>query len=120
MKKAGRIFLMLFVFAILITSAVMLAACDPIYEVNFDTDGGTAVEPAFGSFGRVNIDTEPVTAREGYDFMGWYENPDFSGERVSFPATITSFSKPSKAVIHVAYNTITTLYAKWSPQEAAE
>lgn len=45
------------------------------------------------------IPASPVTERLGYDFAGWYDNPDFEGQPITFP--------------YVKYRNI-TLYAKWN------
>lgn len=65
----------------------------PTYTVTFDTDGGEELSPVKVSV----IDSAPVTTREGYDFDGWYLDPEFT-QRVSFPFTVEGDC---------------TLYAKW-------
>lgn len=63
------------------------------YTVNFDTDGGTELDPVRASV----IETEPFTEKSGYDFDGWYLNEDKT-EKVTFPFTVEQDC---------------TLYAKW-------
>jgi len=83
--------------------AFALAGCDVYREVRFETNGGTPVEP-IGQLNGAEVYEEPVTTREGYDFAGWYEDSDFSGERVEFP--FYTRGAPD-------YPRVTTLYAKW-------
>jgi len=64
------------------------------YEVTFVTNGGSAVQSVTAS----EIPTEPITTRDNCDFLGWYDNGEFSGNRIAFPYTVTG---PA------------TLYAKW-------
>ena len=93
---------------LIVVVAIMFVACDPVYKINFETNGGTAVESAIGVLASVKIDEEPVTTCEGYVFAGWYDTSDFTGERIVFPVTIkfpTPNYKPSNRII--------TLYAKW-------
>lgn len=68
------------------------------FKVNFVTNGGSEVSQMTVS----SIQSEPITTREDYDFMGWYDNTDFNGNRISFPYTVTANI---------------TLYAKWQPVE---
>ena len=63
----------------------------------FVTNGGSAVDPITA----VVVNDSPITNLEGYYFAGWYENPDFLGNNVTFPY----------------YSEIDiTLYAKWSDE----
>lgn len=66
-----------------------------IYEVNFESNGGTKVST-------VNTDRivfSPVTSKNNCEFLGWYETFNFAGNAVSFPY------EPKK-------NTV--LYARWN------
>ncbi len=49
----------------------------------FVTNGGEAIDNMYGGTDEVITDrTMPVPVREGYSFMGWYENEDLSGDVV--------------------------------------
>jgi uncharacterized repeat protein (TIGR02543 family) len=61
---------------------------------SFDTNGGSEVE-SVKDYGVFEI---PTTARDGYVFVGWYDNAELTGEPVKFPYY------SSKKL---------TLYAKW-------
>ena len=63
------------------------------YTVQFETNGGTAVNDMTVS----TIDESPVTTREGYTFVGWYTESSFT-KKVTFPYEVTKAQ---------------TLYAKW-------
>ena len=66
-----------------------------IYEVTFESNGGTKVST-------VNTDRivfSPVTSKNNCEFLGWYETFNFVGNAVSFPY------EPKK-------NTV--LYARWN------
>ena len=65
------------------------------YTVTFVTNGGSAV----AQMTVASIATEPVTTRDDYNFLGWYDNATFSGNRIAFPYTVVK---------------ATTLYAKLS------
>jgi uncharacterized repeat protein (TIGR02543 family) len=68
-----------------------------VYDVDFFTGGGKNVRSMRTSV----IEKEPETTLSYYDFGGWYENSDYSGERIKFPYTVTRNM---------------TLYAKWYKQ----
>lgn len=63
------------------------------YTVQFNTDGGTAVNAMTVSV----IEQSPSTTREGYTFDGWYTENTFTN-KVTFPYEVTKEQ---------------TLYAKW-------
>ncbi|MCM1306645.1 MAG: leucine-rich repeat protein [Bacteroides sp.] len=102
MKKATKI---LMIIATLIITVSVLVACNtgqhtPTHTVTFQPNGGSAV----ASETLTQIDAEPVTTRDGYDFAGWYDNAELSGERITFPYAVT------KDI---------TLYAKWTAKKYA-
>ena len=66
-----------------------------LYEVSFETNGGTQIE----SFRSCKIEKAPGTQKSDATFCGWFCSADFSGEPVSFPY------EPNRD---------TTFYAKWT------
>lgn len=64
------------------------------FTVTFDSCGGNTVPSVKGK----TVQNEPLPEKDGFDFVGWYENSDYSGNRVVFPYTISKDVK---------------LYAKW-------
>lgn len=64
------------------------------FTVTFDSCGGNTVPAVKGK----TVQNEPLPEKDGFDFVGWYENSDYSGNRVVFPYTISKDVK---------------LYAKW-------
>lgn len=64
------------------------------FTVTFDSCGGNTVPEVKGK----TVQTEPLPEKDGFDFVGWYENSDYSGNRVVFPYTISKDVK---------------FYAKW-------
>lgn len=66
-----------------------------LYEVSFETNGGTQIEP----FRSCKIEKAPETQKNDATFSGWYRSADFSGEPVSFPY------EPAEDTI---------FYAKWT------
>lgn len=64
------------------------------FTVTFDSCGGNTVPAVKGK----TVQTEPLPEKDGFDFVGWYENSDYSGNRVVFPYTISKDVK---------------FYAKW-------
>jgi hypothetical protein len=63
----------------------------------FNTNGGSTVLTQT----TLEVETAPVSVRSGYALVGWYDNPELSGNPVKFP-----YYSASK----------TTLYAKWLPE----
>lgn len=70
MKKA------LLVFGFLIT--LSLSGCDTFIFVNYDTNGGVAIDTE--TIGEVGTITTPTPEREGYDFVGWYLDEELTTE----------------------------------------
>lgn len=64
------------------------------FTVTFDSCGGNTIPAVKGK----TVQTEPLPEKDGFDFVGWYENSDYSGNRVVFPYTISKDVK---------------FYAKW-------
>ena len=64
------------------------------FTVTFDSCGGNTVPSVKGK----TVQTEPLPEKDGFDFVGWYENSDYSGNRVVFPYTVSKDVK---------------FYAKW-------
>ncbi len=62
-----------------------------LYEVVFDANGGEEVPKVRGAF----IIEEPTTKRASesentyYIFLGWYDNPEGTGDKIAFPYAIT-------------------------------
>ncbi|MDY4676118.1 MAG: InlB B-repeat-containing protein [Candidatus Borkfalkiaceae bacterium] len=67
------------------------------YDVHFETNGGVAVEKITAGYGS-KIE-KPVTTKAGYEFAGWYKDPDF-GQLFDFNVDKVTGSF--------------TLYAKWA------
>lgn len=64
------------------------------FTVMFDSCGGNTIPSVKGK----TVQTEPLPEKDGFDFVGWYENSDYSGNRVVFPYTVSKNVK---------------FYAKW-------
>lgn len=64
------------------------------FTVTFDSCGGNTIPEVKGK----TVQTEPLPEKDGFDFVGWYENSDYSGNRVVFPYTVSKDVK---------------FYAKW-------
>ena len=87
-----------FVFAAL--GALVLTGCKPAvkdtFTVTFDSHGGSAV----AEMKDVKVvETEPVTTLARHEFKGWYEDAEYTGNRLTFPYNVT------KDI---------TLHAKWN------
>lgn len=97
MKKAKTLKLLPIALICVALSLVLLVACSaPKYAVNFETNGGSAVEALTDV---LEVAESPATSKTGHTFGGWYAAADLSGEAVAFPLTISAD---------------TTLYAKWT------
>lgn len=95
MKKKGRLLIALAIVIVMTLSIVLMACDDTGYKVTFVTNEGTPVAELTDCKA---IETEPTTTREGYTFKGWFTNAELTGDKVTFPLTITAD---------------TTLYASW-------
>lgn len=69
------------------------------FKVSFDSNGGSKVEEVVTSI----IESEPVTTKDGYTFLGWYLEESFIN-KVTFPFEVTKDQ---------------TLYAKWEENISA-
>lgn len=69
------------------------------YTVQFQTNGGSAVENFVGTV----IETAPVSVKENANLVGWYEDVDLT-KKVSFPYELLEDC---------------TLYAKWEPKKVS-
>ena len=84
--------------------ALMCIACKgdispkETYTVEFETDGGTKINPQTVKEGEKAIRPDPDPQKEGYDFAGWFVDDKFTTE-FSFDTKITSDLK---------------LFAKWT------
>lgn len=97
MKKAKTWKLLPIALLCVALSLVLLVACSaPKYAVNFETNGGSAVEALTDV---LEVAESPATSKTGHTFGGWYAAADLSGDAVTFPLTISAD---------------TTLYAKWT------
>ena len=66
-------------------------------EYVFETNGGTSIDSITTTY----LETLPTTTKDGYHFMGWYTDAEFTGKPVTAPY----------------WGTQTTLYAKWITEE---
>lgn len=75
---------------------------EKVWEINrtytFETNGGLAI----GDINAVTLTVLPYPTKDGFSFVGWYDNAELSGEPITAPYTSA---------------TKLTLYAKWE-QEA--
>ena len=67
------------------------------FDISFDTLGGSEVDPIRLRYGETIVEPSQPT-REGYRFLGWYEDKNFT-RAVDFSATVATSS--------------TTFYACW-------
>ena len=91
------IIVMLFVLAFVI---VYLSATGG-FDISFDSLGGSKVDPIRLRYGETIVEPSQPT-REGYRFLGWYEDKNFT-RAVDFSATAATSS--------------TTFYACWEEIE---
>ena len=75
-------------------------------NIVFEENGGKEVDDILDKNSEEEIEdrTMPTTTRQGYDLEGWYENPEFDGDKVE--------QLPEKYVAGT-----TTYYAKWTPRD---
>lgn len=92
MRKKINIFILASIF---ILGAFMLISCSKNVTYTFETNGGSKVEAVQTKNG---LASSPITTQEGYKFLGWYDNANYSSNPIVFPF------KSKKSI---------TLYAKW-------
>ncbi len=96
MKKIKKSLFTLFVGTSLATSIMLTSCGSKGFTYEFNVNGGENQEKEFIEEGK---EFElPTPKKEGYTFLGWYDNPEFNGEKIT---TITA----SKNM---------TFYAKWA------
>ena len=66
-----------------------------MHTLTFNSQGGSTIPPVSVAYGQEV--TLPTPQRDGYQFMGWFMNPDGSGEKVT----------------ELTVKADTTLYAQW-------
>ncbi|MCM1561074.1 MAG: InlB B-repeat-containing protein, partial [Butyrivibrio sp.] len=75
-------------------------------QISFETNGGTAVAAITGLEGTKIEGQMPTTNKTGYDFAGWYDNENLTGNAVTnLPGTMPAGGA--------------TYYAKWVASNAA-
>ena len=84
------------------------------YKVTFDLNGGIGTKPSdvkvTNGKEMPNIETE-IPTRKGYNFVGWYDNKDYTkGTRY--------YTKENKSAINYNKKESITLYAGWEKKEA--
>ncbi len=95
MKKMKLLFLTTIGALALVGCTNSAPATSKGYNVSFNTHGGTAVETMENV---KKIETSPVTTRDGYNFVGWFDSALASAVEFTFPYTVTKD---------------TTMHAKW-------
>lgn len=75
------------------------AAEETKYIVNFAPNNGEFISASYTA----QVDEAPAVTRDGYTLAGWYEDPNFGGNVVTFPYKVTAN---------------VTLYARWIPVTA--
>lgn len=80
MKKRSIVFILILV-AAFVFSAFSACSKKETFTVTFEANGGAAVDPITYRAGDEAI-ALPTTAREGYTFEGWWEDPSFGGGKV--------------------------------------
>lgn len=92
---------------------------EPWMPLTLDGNGGTptvqydATGP-MASGGRTFLCAYPVPERPGYQFAGWYEDPDCSGDPVEVLGALAFFQAGEDGIDWSASIPI-TLYARWLP-----
>ncbi|MBO5046464.1 MAG: InlB B-repeat-containing protein [Clostridia bacterium] len=104
MKKAFRFPILLVFLAVLLLGLPVLSSCkeEPAakYDVTFESNGGTMYYSVRAEAG--DTVTLPTPEKEGYEFVGWYDNAELSGDALEETFTVSANA---------------TLYAKWDAYE---
>ena len=69
-----------------------------VYTVTFDPNGGSGSAVSIKTYAGGTVSGEPTFTKAGYDFAGWYTNPDGTGDEFDPDAPVSSGK---------------TYYAKW-------
>ncbi len=85
---------------IFILSVSMFTGCQKTGTVILKTNGGICEISEYVNV--FSIEEEPIPMKTGYDFAGWYNNPNLTGSRIAFPFRVQED---------------VTLYAKWLVNE---
>ena len=71
------------------------------YTLSYETNGGTYLEPDSAPYESKVSPTNEVPKRNGYQFDGWYDNPELKGNKITGNITLDKDK---------------TIYAKWKPE----
>ncbi|MDR1132268.1 MAG: S-layer homology domain-containing protein, partial [Oscillospiraceae bacterium] len=78
-----------------------------ITDVNYDSNGGTAIIVRSRLYYGGTFASFPVTTRTGYTFAGWYTGISDASQRVTLGMAINAINPDIKTAL--------TLYAHWTP-----
>lgn len=98
MKKISKhLLVVIMATAMLVATFVAVTACSGKgVTLSFETYGGTVISDIKGMPGD-EVVPPSAPQKEGYNFVGWYLDPEFSGESVRIPTTM-----PDKSVTYYA------------------
>ncbi len=99
LEKIGLVFFVVVTVFFMSCQNPFLADATNLYKVDFETNGGTLIDP----YRTCKIDFMPETTKSGYVFDGWYTDSSCEGKIITFPYELKSD---------------TTLYAKWIEKES--
>ena len=86
-----------------IDDLTLYAKFEKLYNVTYNLNGGNLAADALKQFSKSDLGTDlPIPTKEGYEFVGWYDNPNFTNE------AITKLTTGEDLV----------LFAKWSGGES--
>jgi uncharacterized repeat protein (TIGR02543 family) len=88
MKSKIRIFSILICIVLLFTITACVQEDKETYVILFERNGGSIVDSQTIVKGE-NINSSPITTKEEYTFIGWYDNIDLIGNKMEFPFTPT-------------------------------
>lgn len=95
MKKIRTIVINALAAAVITIAALFVLTCgDPApapsaqkFTLAFDTDGGTAIPSVTAAAGEaIEFPEDPV--KDGYNFVGWFDSPERTGEPVELPSVM--------------------------------
>ena len=76
---------------LLLACAIVVLSLTGGFDISFDSLGGSEVDSQRLRYGEVIDEPKPPT-REGYAFVGWYEDMSFT-KRVDFSTAVATESK---------------------------
>ena len=105
-KTISPLKLTIIILAVLIVMAIGYSSSNDIlrfagtanirdFSITYNLNGGNALQNPITRYDATTAALLPLATRSNYNFMGWYEDPDFLGQRIEMTPTRIRCTKSS-------------------------